>query len=68
MNMTKKIPITGTGTYRILSHKTEMVKFPTNKNKKKRGRIRIEKLERKKISESKVSKSKQTASNIENRI
>ena len=45
MNMTKKIPITGTGTYRILSHKTEMVKFPTNK---KKGRIRIEKLDRKK--------------------
>ena len=43
--MTKKIPITGTGTYRILSHKTEMVKFPTNK---KKIRIRIEKLERKK--------------------
>ena len=64
--MTKKIPITGTGTYRILSHKTEMVHFPLIK--KKRGRIKIEKLERKKISESKVSKSKQTASNIENRI
>ena len=67
--MTKKIPITGTGTYRILSHKTEMVKFPTNK---KKGRIRIEKLERKKekkkMSESKVSKRKQTASMIENRI
>ena len=43
--MTKKIPITGTGTYRILSHKTEMVKFPLIK---KKGRIRIEKLERKK--------------------
>ena len=43
--MTKKIPITGTGTYRILSHKTEMVKFPLIERKKKR--IRIEKLERK---------------------
>ena len=42
MNMTKKIPITGTGTYRILSHKTEMVHFPLikkkgeNKNRKTR--------------------------------
>ena len=66
--MTKKIPITGTGTYRILSHKTEMVKIPLIK---KKGRIRIEKLERKKeknMSQSKVSKSKQTASNIENHI
>ena len=38
MNMTKQIPITGTGTYRILSHKTEMVKFPLI-GKKKRKRI-----------------------------
>ena len=34
MNMTKQIPITGTGTYRILSHKTEMVKFPLIERKK----------------------------------
>ena len=66
--MTKKIPITGTGTYRILSHKTEMVKFPLIKKKR---RIRIEKLERKKekkMNESKISKRKQTASNIKNRV
>ena len=62
MNMTKKIPITGTGTYRILSHKTEMVKFPTNKKK------RENKNRKKKMSKSKVSKIKQTASNIENRV
>ena len=40
MNMTKQIPITGTGTYRILSHKTEMVKFPLIE---KKNRKRIEK-------------------------
>ena len=39
MNMTKQIPITGTGTYRILSHKTEMVKFPLIERKKNRKRI-----------------------------
>ena len=68
MNMTKKIPITGTGTYRILSHKTEMVKFPTNKKKNKNKNRKTREKERKKMSESKVSKRKQTASNIENGI
>ena len=61
----KKIPITGTGTYRILSHKTEMVKFPTNKKRENKNRKTREK-ERKKMSESKASKRKQTASNIRN--
>ena len=40
MKMTKKIPITGTGTYRILSHKTEMVKFPLIKKTKKENKNR----------------------------
>ena len=44
MNMTKQIPITGTGTYRILSHKTEMVKFPLIE---KKNRKRIEKTKEK---------------------
>ena len=66
----KKIPITGTGTYRILSHKTEMVNFPLTKKRKKRENKnrKTRKKERKKMSESKVSKRKQTASNIENRV
>ena len=48
MKMTKKIPITGTGTYRILSHKTEMVKFPLIKKRENKNRKTREKERKKK--------------------